>query len=522
MGIYLNPGNTMFQRSLDSRIYVDKSGLIARLNDEVLTRDCYVCVSRPRRFGKSTTLDMLAAYYDRTCDSRSQFENLAVAGDSSYEKHLNKYDVIRIVMQDFMADNADELIERLEERVAREVAQAYPDVASPDDEKLSNLLARVFQKSGVPFVILIDEWDCVMRDFQDDEAAQKKYLDWLRGLLKDKPYVGLAYATGILPIKKYGQHSALNMFNEVSVLNAVPFSEFTGFTESEVAQLCEQYNTDASEIARWYDGYNIDGVMSYNPRSVVMALNKGVFDSYWTRTETFEALRRYIVLNFDHLREKIVELIGGGLVSVNTAKFQNDMTSLASSDDVLTLLTHLGYLTYDRSREAVRIPNTEVMLEFVNCIEDGGWEAVADAIAESKALVDATISRDSEQVAGLIERAHRDNASVLRYNDENSLACVLSIAYYAARRDYRIEREAPAGKGYADLVFWPRPGRDVPAFVVELKAGGSAADAVAQIRSRGYADALRDHPDALLVGVSYDPSPKSDAYKTHECVIEPI
>ncbi|MBQ9002512.1 MAG: AAA family ATPase [Eggerthellaceae bacterium] len=524
MGIYLNPGNGMFQKSLDSEIYVDKSGMIARTNHVLNTLDRYLCVSRPRRFGKTMALDMLAAYYGRGCDSRGQFAGLAIADDPGFGEHLNRYDVIRIVMNDFLArsgNDVEALISSLERRVRREVMAAYPDVCAYDDDILADTLAQAYLATGIPFVILVDEWDCVMRVMQGDERSQRRYLDWLRNLLKDREYVALAYATGILPVKKYGEHSALNMFTEVSILNAAPFSEFTGFTDGEVSGLCGRYGTDIEEMRRWYDGYDVDGIATYNPRSVVQALVRGVLDSYWTQTETYDALRRYIVLDMDGLRGKVVRLIGGEAVPVDVGTAQNDMTTFNNADDVLTLLVHLGYLTYDRSTRTVRVPNSEVAAEFVASIKDDpGWAAVAGAIASSDALMAATLSGHADAVAAGIERAHQENASVLRYNDENSLACAVALAYYAARRTHAIEREAPAGKGFADLLFRPRPGVDAPAFVVELKAGGTPDEALAQIRARGYAEALSAYREVFLVGIAYDPDSSAEEYKTHLCAIE--
>jgi len=524
MGIYLNPGNGMFQKSLDSAIYVDKSGLIEKASALVGTRDCYLCVSRPRRFGKTMALDMLAAYYGRGCDSHAQFEGLAISSSDVFGRHLNKYDVIKVTMTNFLTRGGGTVrgaICLLEELVKDELAHAFPDARVSSDHPLSVWLERVYGLTAVPFVFLIDEWDCVMREFQGDESAQKEYLDWLRDLLKDQEYVGLAYATGILPVKKYGQHSALNMFDEVTVLDARPFSEFTGFTEAEVEALCVRYGADMDEMRRWYDGYCVDGLSIYNPRSVVASLAKGAFGNYWTRTETFEALRRYVMLDMGGLRGKVVELISGGEVAVNVDKFANDMTTFRGADDVLTLLVHLGYLTYDASARVVRVPNSEVAHEFASSVEDDvDWKPLADAIADSERAWAALLSGDVDLAAELVGRSHADAASALAYNDENSLACAVSLAFYAARRSHLIEREAPAGKGFADVVFRPRPGVSAPAVVVELKAGGAPEDALEQIRRKGYADALSAYPEVVLVGMSYDPDSKSPGYKDHRCAIE--
>jgi hypothetical protein len=288
--------------------------------------------------------------------------------------------------------------------------------------------------------------------------------------------------TGILPIKKYGEHSALNMFDEYSMTNQRELAEFTGFTEDEVK-----------------------GVQIYNPRSVVMSLLGHDFDSYWIKTETYEALKRYIQLDMYNLKELVTRLIAGESVPVNPDKFQNDMTTLESADDVLTLLVHLGYLTYDFYNQIVTIPNQEVQKEFINCIEDGGWEPVMDAIRSSDELLMATLDGDEKKVASMIEQVHQENTSILKYNDENSLACVISLAYYSAKKDYVVYRELSGGKGYADMVFVPRSNVNKPAIIVELKWNKSADSAINQIKNRQYDESLKGYSgEVVLVGVNYD------------------
>ena len=388
-----------------------------------------------------------------------------------------------------------------------------------EEDILSSVLSDVYAETGIQFVFVIDEWDSVLRVHQRDERAQTIYLDWLRNLLKDKPYVALAYMTGILPIKKYGQHSALNMFTELSMTNAWPIDDLTGFTEGEVMDLCDRYGRPIEEMRRWYDGYTVGGESIYNPRSVVMSTMSGVFDNYWTQTETFEALRIYIEMNMDGLREQIVRLLAGESLPIDTTTFVNDMTTFASSDDVLTLLVHLGYLTYDRETGTARIPNQEVMQQYGSIMRADGWGEVARSIRESDALLSATVAGDATRVAELVAASHEDTSSVLAYNDENSLACAISLAYYAARRSYVVVREMPAGKGFADLVFLPRKGSTGPALVVELKADGTTAEtALAQIRAQGYADGVKGLAgDVLLVGIAYDKKTKE-----HRCTIEQV
>lgn len=522
MGIYLNPGATMLQRSRRSRIYVDKSMLIARLNLAVGTDNCYVCVSRPRRFGKSMAANMVSAYYDRSVDGAAEFAGLAIAGDPSFDEHRNRYDVLKLNMQEFLSAKPDvgEMLERLQSLVCREIAGAYPDIELFDPTDLPLTLSNIFNQTQRQFVIVVDEWDCVMREHRDDHEGQRRYLDFLRAWLKDKPYVALCYMTGILPIKKYGSHSALNMFDEFSMVDPDEMAPFMGFTEDEVRALCTAWDRDFDECKAWYDGYRLAGVGSvYSPRSVVRAMETGRFGSYWSRTETYEALRRYIDLDMDGLHGKVVELTAGAHVPVNTGTYANDMTTFGRADDVLTLLVHLGYLGYDQARGEAFVPNREVLEEYANSMADGGWDEVARSIADSDRLLEALLAGDVDAVAAGVERAHEDAASIIAYNDENSLACTLRLAFFSAVRRYRIVREAPAGKGYADLVLTPLASHpDLPGVVIELKWGATPDEAVTQIRERGYERALKGATApgrVVLAGIAYDPKSK-----THSCLIE--
>ncbi len=521
MGLYLNPGNGLFQISLDSLVYVDKSGLIGLLNERMATEQRFVCMSRPRRFGKSMAANMLVAYYDRTCDSHAQFDGLAVASCLTYASHLNSYDVIHLNMQDFVRRGeaaADAMFARLNRAVTKELLQRHPDIDFFDSGAPELVFSQVYATTRVPFVFVIDEWDCVFRLFDLNNEVRLRYLDWLRLLLKDREYVGLAYLTGILPIKKYGEHSALNMFDEVSMTGAGAYAPFTGFTSHEVEALCTRFDVDYEQMRSWYDGYTLDDCELYCPRSVVAALDTGEFHGYWNRTETFEALRRYISMDLDGLRGDVVKLLCGESLPVNTLKFQNDMVSVASADDVLTLLVHLGYLTYDTATRQVRIPNNEVREVFEASVEDCGWSEVSNALALSDRLLQATLSLDAKEVAAIVQRVHEDSVSILRYNDENSLSCVLGLAYYTARRSYSMHRELPSGKGFADLVLLPRKHVRGPAIVIELKWGSSPQEAIAQIRERNYCAALSGHADqCLLVGISYD-----KVSKVHACAIERV
>ncbi len=519
MGTYLNPSNDKFQRSLNSKIYVDKSELISYTNEVIQTNQQYMCVSRPRRFGKSMAIEMLSSYYGCQKDSHSQFDSLKIAEHSSYEQHLNQYNVICLNMQEFFSNSnsVDEMIDTLKKRLLFEIKMQNTGVILFDETNLTFTLQDIYAQKKQPFVFLIDEWDCVFRECPKEEEGQKRYLDFLRDLLKDKEYTALVYMTGILPIKKYGSHSALNMFQEFSMTNQREMEEYVGFTETEVQELCSRYSRSFEEMKAWYDGYSFLRIKSvYNPKAVVEAALSGVFDSYWTKTETYEALKNYIEMNYDGLKDMIVEMLAGSRKRINTGRFGNDMTTFESADDVLTLLVHLGYLAYDFEREEVYIPNREISKEFYNAVEGAGWTEVIKAVKNSKELLECVWKKEEAKVAAGIEEAHYEN-SILQYHDENALSYTLSLAFYAARQYYHVIRECPSGKGFADLIYIPRKMyTDKPAIIFELKWDRSVKTAITQIHEKNYPQSLMDYTgNILLVGVCYDKTNKK-----HECVIE--
>lgn len=522
MGIYLNPKNTGFQEAVNSEIYVDKSGLIEYTNKCMNTKQKYICVSRPRRFGKSMTLEMLAAYYSRGCDSADLMKRLKISKANTFQKNLNQYDVIYLNMQQFLIESQEEeLTTYLTKEVVGELWEEYGAFLKVQELGLAAILRKIYARTDKQFIILIDEWDCVMRERKEAEALQKRYLDFLRNLLKDQPYVALAYMTGILPVKKYGEHSALNMFWEYSMTNQFALEEYTGFTEEEVKTLCNRFDMDFTETSNWYDGYQFEKFQHiYNPESVVLAMSFRKFSSYWTSTETYDALKIYIEMDFDGLRADVVKMLGGEHVKVNTLSFQNDMYNFHVKDDVLTLLIHLGYLGYDSIKEEAFIPNKEIIREFENAMRVGGWTEVMQVLNASEKLLEDTLKGDAEKVAAALDKAHTDVASILTYNDENSLGCAIGLAYYSARKDYRLIREFPTGKGFADIVFLPLPYTNKPAIVVELKYNKTVQAAIQQMKDRQYIQALENYVgEILLVGVNYN---KDNVNKPHHCVIEKI
>ena len=524
MGTYLNPGSVEFQESLNSKIYIDKTRLIEKTNAALRTQQKFMCISRPRRFGKSMAANMLAAYYDRGENTAELFENLEISSAESFREHLNQYDVIKINMQDFLSctGSVQEMLKLLQTRLIQELKHKYPRYVH--ESNLIFAMQDVYAQTRHPFVILIDEWDCLFREYKEDGEAQKQYLDFLRMWMKDKAYVALAYMTGILPIKKYGTHSALNMFTEYSMTDPGDLAEFFGFTEMEVKELCQKYGMDFEEAKAWYNGYGLvkhggsgnQYFSMYSPKSVVESMLRHKFGPYWNQTETYEALKIYIQMNIDGLKDAVIEMLAGGSVRINTGTFSNDMTTFTSKDDVLTLLVHLGYLTYDSEKEKVSIPNREVSQEYVNAISTMSWNEVMRSVNDSRKLLEAVWNQDEETVAAGIEQAHQE-ISILQYNDENSLSCTISLAFYFAREYYTMIRELPTGKGYADICFLPRKMyADKPALVVELKWDKDACGAIRQIKEKQYVDALKEcQRNLLLVGINYD-----KVNKVHTCKIE--
>lgn len=519
MGIYLNPNNAAFQKAVNTEIYVDKTMLIAYTNKNLNTEHQEICVSRPRRFGKSMAANMLTAYYSRGCDSKELFSGFKIAQHPDFEKHLNQYNVIQLNIQRFLSrtDTIHDMLAMLERKVVRELKHAFSDVEF-FEEDLVSVLETIYGETESQFIFIIDEWDCIFRVKESDWAAQKEYLDFLRDLLKNQPYVALAYMTGILPIKKYGEHSALNMFDEYSMTDAEPLEEFVGFTENEVKSLCQDYHMDFGETKRWYDGYCLNQLSIYNPKSVVEAMMRKKFNNYWTKTETYESIRTYIEMNYDGLRDTIIELIAGERKKIDTTTFTNDMVTFEIQDDVLTLLIHLGYLAYDFDTKEIFIPNYEIREQFISTVRVLGWSDVMKSLQLSEQLLQSTLGMDSDKVAEIVEQVHRENTSILQYNNENSLSCVLSLAYYSARKDYVMYREFPGGDGFADLVFVPRKTCRTPAFIVELKWNQSAETAIDQIKQKKYAECLKDYSgEILLVGIDYQKDTKQ-----HDCVMEKV
>ena len=529
MGAYINVGNSGFQGVRNGE-YVDKSGLISIINGTLFTERSFACVSRSRRFGKSVAAKMLCAYYDRSCDSRSLFEDLEIAKDPSFERHLNKYPVIYLDLTNFISRVRDaSIVDKMDAVMLRDVSEDYPDIPTHEGDCLMDYLFRVTKATGQPFFFIIDEWDAICREYPPGSEAMDNYVNWLRRMFKSQDagrvFAGV-YMTGILPIKKYKTQSALNNFIEYSMVKPGELAGYFGFTKEEVKSLAEKHHMDYEELEKWYDGYQIGDEKSiFNPNSVMQAVREHWCESYWGRTGAYDVVSDYIAMNFEGLKDDIIRMLAGERCDVNTLGFTNDISQIHSRDDVLTVLVHLGYLTYDRRSKECRIPNLEVSNEMELAVTLNNWAHVADALRESKQLLQATLRGDEEAVARGVDAAHDEHTSILSYNNENSLACVLSLAYYYASNDYVIHRELATGKGFADLVLIPRKNVDSPAIIIELKYDKAIDTAIDQIHRRQYPSKISQYlsntshlspftSHLILVGVTYDREQKQ-----HQCRI---
>ena len=371
MGIYLNAGYEKFARTVRSKIYIDKTGLLEYINSVIDTDDGYICLSRPRRFGKSIAAAMLSAYYGRGENAKKIFDSLAIAKAENYAEHLNQYDVIHIDMAEMWSNvgKKEELfLSTFNKTILEELQKEYSMVDISECSTIAMALSQISHVCKAQFVVIIDEWDTVFREAKQNKKLQDEYISLLRALFKgesSKRFIALAYMTGILPIKKYGIESALNNFDEYTMISPKMLAKYYGFTSDEVQRLCEQYGMEFDKMCEWYDGYSFKNAEHiYNPNSVVKAIRFEAYESYWSHTEAFSSLSGYISLNFEGLRDDIIRMFAGERCRVKVGSFENDFVSYKSKDDVMTALIHLGYLAYDLESKEAYIPNKEVQEAF--------------------------------------------------------------------------------------------------------------------------------------------------------------
>ena len=522
--MFLNPDNSAFQAVLNAKIYVDKSGLLNYTNSVLASTDAFICNSRPRRFGKSITANMLTAYYSKGCDSEKMFSELEISEAEDFKKHLNKYDVIHLDIQWCMepAGGPERIVSYISEKMIQELREYYPNILKESTTSLPEALAMINAETGNKFIIIIDEWDVLIRDEAANQKVQEEYINFLRGMFKGTEptkYIQLAYLTGILPIKREKTQSALNNFDEFTMLSPSILAKYIGFTEDEVQKLAEEYHQNFEEVKRWYDGYLLKDYQVYNPRAVISLMQKGEFKSYWSETASYEVIVPLINMDYDGLKTAIIEMLSGAAVKVNTATFKNDILNIQSKDDVLTYMIHLGYLGYDQTRKMAFVPNEEIRQELTIAVESKAWSEMLGFWKESENLLDATLDMDEDTVAKQIEKIQGEYVSIIQYHNENSLSSVLTIAYLSTMQYYfKPICELTAGRGFADFVFLPKPEYrgDYPALVVELKWNKKVQTAMQQIKERKYPLSILNYTgNILLVGINYDKDNKE-----HQCLIE--
>ncbi|SEA78041.1 Predicted AAA-ATPase [Pseudobutyrivibrio sp. ACV-2] len=528
MGYYLNPGNEEFKRIIKS-LYIDKTGLISIINSKLETKRNLICVSRPRRFGKSYAAQMLCAYYDCTCDSHDLFAAYTIANDRDYETHLNNYNVIYLDITSFISTinstNSDisTVVGDIQNAVVKELGASIDNLDLT--ETFTNIILQFVELTGKKIIFIIDEWDAIIREAKDNDEVQNAYLNLLRSLFKNGNFtsraIAAAYITGILPIKKDGTESAVSDFDEYTIINPGSFAEFTGFTEDDIDNICANSGKDISpnELKAWYDGYSLDGDRPiFNPYSVMQAIERGKLESYWRKTTAAETLFTYINMDFKGLQEDIARLISGETIPVDVYNFNNDVETFNSKDDVLTLLIHLGYLSYDSREKTVHIPNKEVRTEFESLLKNESKSRLTELVARSEALFSNALALDGEAVSTAIDRIRCSEYAPTFYNNEQALRYVIKFAFISCTDSYQKVEELPSGKGVADVVYIPRKSSPLPAMVIELKWNKTGEAALDQIKNKNYPVELLDYAgDVLLVGINYD-----EHTKRHECVIERV
>ena len=524
MGIYLNPNSVLLKEAMQSEIYVDKSLIVKELNKFINTENKFICVSRPRRFGKSMASDLICSYYGKTTDSLPLFEKLNIYHDESFSKHYGKYNVIKLDINGMYRDvkKKTNLVKEITSEVVNEMREQFPDAKITKSATLAKAMQTVYAKTGEQFVIIMDEYDVLIREDVSDEIFLP-YLEFLNGLFKNrtlKPAIAMAYFTGILPIVRDKVESKLNEFMEFTMYESSCLSEFVGFTFNEVEALCRSYNMDYNECLRWYDGYRLSKEISVcNPKSVVTAMMLRSYRSYWSMTGSYENIKDYVEYDFDGTRKDVETMLGGGRVKVNVWSFLNSKKCFKDKDDVFTYLIHLGYLTYDKDTKECYIPNFEVREQWLLALKNNkNYAQTMKMIHDSEKLLAETIKCNAEYVAAALKEAHSRQTNPLTYNDEATFQSAIGLAFFRANDYYTVIKEMPSGDGYADLAFIPVNPKD-PALIIELKSSKSTAQgAIEQIKKKNYKQVLRNYSgNMLLVGIKYHP----DTHE-HECVIERI
>ena len=540
MGIYVNPGNDILSCDIESELYVDKSLMIVELNKLLNKNRKFVCMSRARRFGKTMMTNLMSAYYSKDCDSRELFERLNLSKQEGWDKYLNAVNVIQIDLQSFYSRTKDksQVIDILQVNVVNELREQFPSIKIPANAVIADAISIIHKELGEKFVIIIDEYDVLIRDKSVAESLCKEYIDFLNSIFKSNEIqraISLAYLTGILPILRETVQSKLNNFTEYTMLKPGPFARYFGLTAKEVKDICEEHDVDFEMCRLMYDGYSFKKSKNelslpddddepvyhiFNPYSVVQAVTRYEFASYWTTTSALEAITLYIDANIAGIQDDIKVLLKGEKgIEVDVLSYNNNVERFATKDEVFTYLIHLGYLAYDPMNHTCHIPNGEIKGAWLRIMSDAkGFEPIQRMLDIGRNLIEATEKGNTDAVAQALDDSHADISSPLSYNRESSMQSAILMAYFYARKDYLVFSELASGTGYADVVLVPTVPQK-PVIIIELKKDGDPTTAIEQIKTRNYAHAFRYHPgrEAVLVGVTYDAESKK-----HKCLIERV
>ncbi len=523
MGKYLNPSAAYYRQIANGRVFIDKSSLIGALNQVINDSGRLLCVTMPSRFGKTYLARMICAYYTKGDDSRDIFAKLEAAKAPGFEEHLNKHNVIRLDIAELCAPKGLKDAESaILSRVGAELLEAYPSAKVREGDSFADLLWSVYDATGEKFVIVIDEWDYLLRTYPDEPEVFDNYINFLRSLFKSDlvgPAIELCYMTGIMPIKRYGTMSALNVFEEYTMLDPADLAPYYGFSEAEVLEVMRQSKTSLTlaELKEWYDGYRFPSVGEvYCPNSVAKACKRNSCDSYFADTMADSAITNSLKNNRINLSAESAVLLEGGEITIKRPKTFGDISNLDTPDKGLIALVHSGFLLFDREKSTVRIPNKEVRGKFSDAIDALKWTSLIERAPLSGAkLIDAVIDCDATRAAATLDEIHYAIAGPFHHREEDNFAVCMRALLFSDSR-YMTLSETYTGNGRADLICLPTPqkGKGLPAIVIELKVGQSAEIALEQINDRDYSSSLKGFEGSILqVGINYDPDSKTHQVK---------
>lgn len=537
MGLYLNSRRsyTLYQNIANSNYFVDKTKILTELIPLMNTAANCICITRPRRFGKTVMANMLAAFLGKGVDSAGIFDKLEIAQSELYQKHLNSHHVIFI---DFSrvpsgCDNYSEYIGKIKDNLRKDLLAEFSDSEIDIHQDVLDILTGVFEYDGnAKFTFILDEWDAPFHMKFMSDADKYDYLLFLKNLIKDQPYVEFAYMTGILPIAKYSSGSELNMFMEYTMTNQHKFSNYFGFTQDEVNALYDEFlqktenpNFTLEELRDWYNGYlTASGERVYNPRSVAAALNNNKIGSYWTSSGPYDEIFYYIRHNIADVRDDLALMTAGEAVPARVQEYAAVSQNLTTKDEIFSAMVVYGFLSYDKGR--VLIPNKELMGKFDDMLrKEKSLGYVYNLAKKSEQMLAATLAGDTATMSEILEYAHNTEVPMLSYNSETELAAIVNLVYLAARDFYDVRREDKAGKGYVDFIFYPKYDTAADGVILELKINNTADEAIRQIKERNYALRFRgklgETPTCtgriLAVGIGY-----YKEEKRHECKVEVI